>query len=439
MNDSEVISSLHAAFTLPSLSLSIVAPQTLPSSGGNPGRLTERGIKEAHPMFHVRSKIRRTQVAAALVTALLSASLWSSPACAEVVQIVYTSDQHYGITRKSFRGEKKVSATKVNAAMVEAINRLPDLTLPPDGGVMADKPVGWIDYVISTGDIANRMEGTAEKAPMTAKACFELFMTQYGRGLTVKDKEGSPAELLAVPGNHDMTNAVGFFRPMFPEKDDSAMRAMFEMSTGEKAGKDFDPYARPITFAREKDGLHLLLVGIWPDKASRAWMEKKLASVPEDEPVLLFTHMPPDLTANRLTNPNGDHGLNPEDGFENLTPDVASVSKTTQRPLREHRELAAFLKDHPTIRAYFHGHENYNEFYDWQGPDYTLSLPAFRVDSPMKGDVSAGNETELSFLLISADTDTGAMTVREVLWNTNASATTTWGQTRTVSLAPAER
>ena len=118
---------------------------------------------------------------------------------------------------------------------------------------------------------------------------------------------------------------------------------------------------------------------------------------------------------------------------------MASVNTTVQRPLREHRELAAFLKDHPAIRAYFHGHENYNEFYDWQGPDYTISLPTFRVDSPMKGDVSAGNETELSFLLISADTDKGSMTVREVLWNTDASDTISWGQTRTVSLKGAEK
>ena len=57
----------------------------------------------------------------------------------------------------------------------------------------------------------------------------------------------------------------------------------------------------------------------------------------------------------------------------------------------------------------------------------------------MKGDVSAGDETELSFLLISADTDAGLMTVREALWNTNASATTTWGQTRTVPLVSAAK
>ena len=151
-------------------------------------------------MLEVRNKVRRTQVAVTLVTALLCGSLWSSSASAEVIQIVYTSDQHYGISRKSFRGEKKVPAVTVNAAMVEAINDLPGLTLPPDDGVMAEKPVGWIDYVISTGDIANRMEGTPEKAPMTATACFELFMDQYGKGLKVKDKEGHPAELLAVCG-----------------------------------------------------------------------------------------------------------------------------------------------------------------------------------------------------------------------------------------------
>ena len=282
------------------------------------------------------------------------------------------------------------------------------------------------------------MEGTPERAPLTATACWELFMTQYGGGLTVKDRQGRAAELLAVPGNHDMTNAVGFFRPMFPATDDGAMRAMLERATGESV-KTSDPYARRVTLSRERGGLHLLLVGIWPDAASRDWMERELKAMPGGEPVLLFTHMPPDLTANRLTNPNGAHDINARDRFENLTPDVASVRSVTERPIREHRELAAFLGAHPSIRAYFHGHENYNEFYDWQGPDHSLSLPTFRVDSPMKGDVSAGDETELSFLLISANTDAGLMTVREALWNTNASATTTWGQTRTVTLVSAAK
>ena len=82
-------------------------------------------------MFEVRSRVRRTHVAVTLVAALLCGSLWSDSASAEVVQIVYTSDQHYGITRKKFRGEKKLPSATVDAAMVEAINRRPGLTLPP--------------------------------------------------------------------------------------------------------------------------------------------------------------------------------------------------------------------------------------------------------------------------------------------------------------------
>lgn len=385
-------------------------------------------------MTSVINRMARIRVVMTVLLALVFSAVWHTGAYADVVQIVYTSDQHYGIVRKAFRGKKQVPATEVNAALVASINELPGLVLPPDGGVMAGKPVAWIDYVISTGDIANRMEGSKEKAPMTATACWEAFMEQYGKGLTVKDRKGLPAELLAVPGNHDVTNAVGFFRPMYPAKDDGALRAMLERSTGKKAGA-FDPYAQPVVLSREKGGLHLLLMGIWPDTASRKWMEGELKKMPAGQPALLFTHMPPNLTANRLTNPNGDHGLNAKDGFENLTPDVASVNNVKKRPLREHRELADFLKSHTAIRAYFHGHENFNEFYNWQGPDYTIALPTFRVDSPMKGDVSAGDETELSYLLITADTDTGKMTVREVLWNTDASDTITWGQTRTVSIA----
>ncbi|WP_294448223.1 metallophosphoesterase [uncultured Mailhella sp.] len=375
----------------------------------------------------------RWRIVATMLLTLTFSSVWNVDAYAEVIQIVYTSDQHYGITRKTFRGEKQVSATKVNAALVESINKLPGLDLPPDGGVMSGKPVGWIDYVISTGDIANRMEGSKEKAPMTATECWEVFMSQYGKGLTVKDKDGKPAELLAVPGNHDMTNAVGFFRAMYPAKDDGALRAMHERASGKKTDA-FDPYAQRVVLSREKGGLHLLLMGIWPDVASRAWMDQELKNMPKGQPALLFTHMPPDVTANRLTNPNGNHDINAKDKFENLTPDVSSVRTITERPVREHRELEKFLETHPSIRAYFHGHENFNESYNWQGPDYTVSLPVFRVDSPMKGDVSAGDETELSFLLISADTDTGKMTVREVMWNTNAKDLTTWGQTRTVPL-----
>ena len=48
------------------------------------------------------------------VAALLLLMGLLAPARAELVQFVYTSDQHYGITRKAFRGLDKVSSREVN-------------------------------------------------------------------------------------------------------------------------------------------------------------------------------------------------------------------------------------------------------------------------------------------------------------------------------------
>ena len=62
------------------------------------------------------------------VAALLLLMSLLAPARAELVQFVYTSDQHYGITRKAFRGLDKVSSREVNAAMVQAINTLPGIS-----------------------------------------------------------------------------------------------------------------------------------------------------------------------------------------------------------------------------------------------------------------------------------------------------------------------
>ena len=79
--------------------------------------------------------------------------------------------------------------------------------------------------------------------------------------------------------------------------------------------------------------------------------------------MLLFTHDQPDIEAKHLINPNGSGDINAKDKFENLVSDVSSVQKAKEIPVKEHRELAAFLKKHPSIVAYFHGNENYNEFY----------------------------------------------------------------------------
>jgi hypothetical protein len=90
----------------------------------------------------------------------------------------------------------------------------------------------------------------------------------------------------------------------------------------------------------------------------------------------------------------------------------------------------------------FHGNSNWNEFYGWNGPSHSVTLHTFRVDSPMKGAVSADDESRLSFHVASIDTTTQMMTVRECLWNVNPAASSqpcTWGESVTVALARASQ
>ena len=100
--------------------------------------------------YRLSGRLLNKGLMGAVVALLLLMSLLV-PARAELVQFVYTSDQHYGITRKAFRGLDKVSSREVNAAMVQAINTLPGISLPEDGGVRAGQPVQGADAVISTG------------------------------------------------------------------------------------------------------------------------------------------------------------------------------------------------------------------------------------------------------------------------------------------------
>jgi hypothetical protein len=88
------------------------------------------------------------------------------------------------------------------------------------------------------------------------------------------------------------------------------------------------------------------------------------------------------------------------------------------------------------IKAYFHGHNNYTEYYEYKGPEKNVSLPCFRVDSPMKGRFSAKDETLLSFEVITIDTRKRTLTVRECRWNTvpGDPSVIKWGQKKTINL-----
>ena len=77
---------------------------------------------------------------------------------AGIINMIFSSDAHYGITRDKFRGDTNVSGHIVNAAMINNINNLPALTLPADGGIGA----AWGRCVVDA-----LLRGRARRGPST--------------------------------------------------------------------------------------------------------------------------------------------------------------------------------------------------------------------------------------------------------------------------------
>lgn len=354
-------------------------------------------------------------------------------------QFVFTSDAHYGITRKALDGSgADVTAQVVNQALVSAMNGLPTVELPcGDGGVNACAPVGAVDFVAENGDIANRME-TASNV-QSAAASWAQFEADYLNGLTLKNRNNSATPMFIVPGNHDVTNAIGYYKTMNPATDATSMAQIYNRMIKPTTLKTKDTYnyaTDKVYFSQDIGGVHFVFISMWPDSVARAWMDSDLRKVSSTTPVLLFTHDEPNIETKHLMNPNGSHTINSTDKFENLVlgeaaGGYASVSAITGASTVEQNALVAWLKNHKNVAAYFHGNTNYNEFYTYAGPNNDIRLNTFRVDSPMKGNYSATDASKLSFQVISIDKDAANMTVREYLWNTK-----TWGASTTVSLAP---
>lgn len=347
--------------------------------------------------------------------------------------LVFTSDAHFGLQRAHFRGADSVDATVVNAALVGAINRLPGLALPADGGVGAGLPIGRLEAVIEGGDIANRAEGGVQPA---AKS-WQQFLSLYRDGLHTADRSGAPTALWPIVGNHDASNAIGFYRPLAPGADPASWLGVYNMIMRPAApltAARFKATRDRVHFVRDVGGVHFLFLHIWPDSAERAWIARELSRIPATMPVVLVTHDQPVVEAKHFINPNGAGDINARDKFENLLTERLRSGLSTESPtIVEQRALATFIRRYPNIRGYFHGNSNAHEFYDWTGPDGDIRLPVFRVDSPMKGAKSASDEQLLSFMVISISTDGARLTARECRYNTGAGAIS-WGETRTVAL-----
>jgi Calcineurin-like phosphoesterase len=345
-------------------------------------------------------------------------------ASSQTIQMVFTSDAHYGITRAKFRGDTAVSGHIVNAAMIKQINTLPKLILPADSGINAGKEVGAIDYVIEGGDIANRMEIPIQSA---AKS-WAQFIKDYMKGLKVTGQNGKPATLLVIPGNHDISNAIGFAKPMYPLTDPTSMVNIYNlMLKPEKplTNADYSYAADKINYSHNIHGIHFMFITLWPDSAERIWMQKDLDTVASSTPVIIFTHDQPTCESKHFTNPVAPHNMTLDNKFENLVvenyKEGEKAGKGEDATNIEQRGFVKFLKAHPNVKAYFHGNSNWNQFYVYTGPDNDVKLNTFRVDSPMKGAYSSKDETLLSFQLISIDVKTQVLTVRECLWNTKPS------------------
>jgi len=360
-----------------------------------------------------------------------------------IAQFIYTSDLHYGESR-TFRGAM-VEACMVNEALVQQINKLPAMTYPADGGVSEGTMVGAFDYIIIGGDITSRQEvGPPQIQPATVS--WGQFAAGYLNGITLTNRNNQKAGFLLECGNHDVSNDIGYPKPIDPPTDAAAMVNIYNLMMNPPVPLTNSTYnysTDKINYSKNLAGVHLMFVNMWPDSAERIWMEKDLANITVTTPVIIFTHDQPDCEAKHFTNPNGSHDINSTDKFENLVDERFKDGTTTDAESTiEQRNMVAFLKTHQNIKAYFHGNDNWNEFYIFKGPDNDINLYVYRVDSPIKGTISGieapdgiGDETKLSFQTIVIDGDSKTLTVRECLWNTSGiTSPLIWGTSSTISL-----
>ena len=367
----------------------------------------------------------------------------STAASPSSTQFVFTSDAHYGLMRTSGTGTFTVLSTgatisavadghSVNAAMIAVMNTLPTVTFPADSGVNAGKAVGAIDFVLEGGDIGNRMESAS--SVQSAAASWAQFETDYVTSLTLKNKSGNKSDLYLVPGNHDVSNAIGYYKTMSPLTDATSMMQIYNTMMSPVTLRTAATYSYStdkVYYSKNIGGVHFMFVGVWPDSKARAWMTTDLANVSATTPAVIVAHDQPDVETKHLTNPNGSRTINSADKFENVFDDLSSSLTITGPSTVEQGQLVTFLKAHKNIVAYFHGNDHINGTYQYTGPAGDISLNVVRVDSPMKGIASVPDPTQLTFKVVAIDAEAKNMTVRDYSWTIGS-----WGTGTTWSLAP---
>jgi hypothetical protein len=332
------------------------------------------------------------------------------------------------------------------------VNAISTARLPVNDGAHPGNLVGPIDFAVQTGDISSRSQlvsGTTYH--QSAATSWGQFKADYLDGITLRDPSGLPTAWFLVPGNHDVSNAIGYTATLSPATDPTVVVEMYNRYAKPSVpvtNATYDYKTNKVLYSRDVNGVHFVFVNMWLDSAARTWLATDLAAVSAATPVIVFTHDEPPSESKHFTSPlTTSSAYDWTLQFENVLTDVFADSPATTATanLVEQRSLVAFLKAHKNVVAYFHGNTNSSEFYDYAGPDADISLHTFRVDSPTKGTVSGidaadgiGDESKLSFTLVTVDTVGKKLTAREVLWNGTKAAGSpiTFGGQRTVSIAP---
>ena len=164
------------------------------------------------------------------------------------INFLFTSDVHFGLVKEKFRRKEKVSAFDVNMEMAKVMNNFSN-----------------IDGLVITGDIANRMENGVQ----TASKSWSEFKTVFIDSLHIKKADGSKADLWVVPGNHDMSNAIGFHRPMIPKKDPASMLGIYNLVFPDKNKTLFDSSLCRVHYSKDIKGVHFIFLSLYPDSAER--------------------------------------------------------------------------------------------------------------------------------------------------------------------------
>ena len=290
---------------------------------------------------------------------------------ASTIQFVFTSDAHYGLAHAAFRGA-------IECQRARCVNRR------AGGGDQPRRRRSTSSSRAATSPTARKRPGRpdSERRRLVVSVCADYF-----DGLTVNDADGRRAAALVVPGNHEASNAVGFYKPMTPPIDKTSMVEIYNRMMLPAAPKTAASYTTPATACcirtRRRPALRFIRSG--RTRPSRRWLEHDLARVDRSTPVVLFVHDQPEAHAKHFTNPNAPHDINATDKFENLLADTSPTDRRSSRRRSPSSATSSVPRTHRNITAYFHGNSNWNEFYEWTGPSQTLGLHMFRVDSPMKG------------------------------------------------------